>query len=173
MKERIRAISLVHERMYRDSADFDGHIDFTAYLVELVNGIAGMMGTPETPKPVFSLGDCGFRVAGEVCVDLGLVINELVTNAYKHAVLPGRRALEIDLAAGPGGLRLTIRDHGPGLPEPDTPDQGHLGMTIVRTILSKYGTHLLAGADGGAWVGFDLPLDTTGLVTTKDACAAD
>jgi two-component sensor histidine kinase len=163
MKERIRAISLVHERMYRDSSTFHERLDFGSYLTDLVCGIAALFQAREIPPPVFKVGETKYQVSVEVCVDFGLVISELVTNAYKHAILPGQGRLEIELIEGENQIRLIIRDHGPGLASGTSPAPASLGMHIVQAILSKYNTVIESGLDGGAWVGFELPLGEHGL----------
>lgn len=159
MKERIRAIALAHERMYRNAASVHEQLDLASYVAELVNGTAGLYRTPDMPPPSIRLESSGWQVSVEHCVDLGLVITELVANAYKHAIKMGNVPLEVSLGPGPHGMRVVIRDHGPGLPPDAGPNPEHLGMLIVHSILHKYDTCLDSGLDGGAWVGFDLSIE--------------
>lgn len=157
MKERIRSISLVHDRMHRES--LQENLDFADYVSDLVSGTASQFQAFNVPPPVIRLSGPRHLASVDFCVDFGLIINELVINAYKYAVLPFRTHLEVDLGPGTTGLRLVIRDFGPGLDPTlfDRHDRG-LGMNIVQSILAKYDVRLETGKEGGAWIGMNLPL---------------
>src|SRR4029079_14635834 len=77
-----------------------------------------------------------YPVSINVAMPTGLVVNELLTNALKHA-FRGRNGGTITLHSvsdGEGG-RLTIADDGIGLPEGETwPKPGKLGALIARSL---------------------------------------
>jgi two-component sensor histidine kinase len=71
-----------------------------------------------------------------VAMPTGLVVNELLTNALKHA-FAGRAAGTITLHSltDADGCRITIADDGVGLPEGVTwPKRGKLGSAIVQSL---------------------------------------
>jgi signal transduction histidine kinase len=75
------------------------------------------------------------------------ILQEALTNARRHA--PGAE-VEVELDYGPDALRLRVRDHGPGVTQPDVDGHGLLGMR-ERAIM--VGGTLTAGpADGGGFV---------------------
>ena len=75
------------------------------------------------------------------------ILQEALTNVRRHA--PGA-AVEVALAYAPDTLHLRVRDHGPGVAEPDADGHGLLGMR-ERAIM--VGGTLTAGpADGGGFV---------------------
>lgn len=160
MIDRIKSISLVHDRMNRQGNP--NGIDFGTYLEDLIGNIAAMYeNLVPPPRTQIPLGL--FKAELDFCVDFGLVVNELMTNAYKYAVPIARRAPEVTLARLNDGFILTIRDFGPGIHEPNQVRQGSLGLNVVRSILHKYQTSLQWGLDGGAWVSITVPMPSIGL----------
>ena len=80
------------------------------------------------------------------CIRLALIVNEVVTNAVKHAFPDGRTGhITVTFRRTEGALRLSVTDDGIGLTPPERDAEGdgesedgaHLGMTIVE-LLAKY-----------------------------------
>lgn len=67
-------------------------------------------------------------------VALGLIVNELITNAIKY----GEGRISVDFMATETGYTLTVDDEGAGLPgdEPLSLGRG-LGMTVIATLVTK------------------------------------
>ncbi|MBK5288563.1 MAG: two-component sensor histidine kinase, partial [Acidimicrobiia bacterium] len=100
---------------------------------------------------------------------LSRAISNLVDNAIKH----GAGAIEIEIDGG----SISVRDHGPGIPEADLPrifdldragvartEAGSgLGLAIVAQVVEHHGGAVFAHnhPDGGAVIGFSLPTETT------------
>ena len=77
-----------------------------------------------------------YPVSVNVAMPTGLVVNELLTNALKHA-FAGRPSGTITLHSltDESGCRITIADDGIGLPEGATwPQRGKLGAAIVQSL---------------------------------------
>lgn len=72
--------------------------------------------------------------------DAMLLTSELVTNAVQHA---RRRAIELDIRAEPGYVRITVTDDGPGFvagrPRPRR-ETGGFGLHLVERIADRWGT---------------------------------
>ena len=76
----------------------------------------------------------------DVAVPCGLVINELLTNALKHAFPEGRAgAVNVSLRRQPGGLlALAVADDGIGLPATvDIANPATLGLRIVKILAAQ------------------------------------
>ncbi len=80
------------------------------------------------------------------CIRLALIVNEVVTNAVKHAFPDGRTGhITVTFRRTEGALRLSVTDDGVGIGqrdadgggERDAEDGSRLGMTIVE-LLAKY-----------------------------------
>ena len=151
---RIRSIALVHDLIYR--TDFVNGLDFRVYLEELVEGIRDLYDQPGVGVEV-RVGTQNLQVGVDFSVDFGLIVNELVTNALKHGLLPaggGVVAVEANLVEG--SLVLTVRDPGPGYPQ-GASEGTSLGLGIVRSVLKKYGADLLFLVEGGSRVEVRVP----------------
>ena len=73
-------------------------------------------------------------------IPCGLIINELVSNALKHAFPHGREGeITIQLQrAGANQIALTVRDNGVGFPEHvDFRKSPSLGLTLVRSLVEQ------------------------------------
>ena len=80
---------------------------------------------------------------------LGLIANELVTNAAKH----GARSISVEVTPAGSGLRLVVGDNGPGLPDDFDPGaRKGLGMRVMQALVSQHGGEMAFGKDpaGGA-----------------------
>lgn len=133
-QKRVRSIELIHEQLYgNDRLD---RIDFVEYTQQLLQELrAALIAEP---------GRIAFRAQLQP-VDLGLdravpcalILNELVSNAVKHAFPDGRRG-EVRIGmreTDQGLLELTIEDDGVGCPAAFPPKNGKsLGMRIVRIL---------------------------------------
>jgi PAS domain S-box-containing protein len=124
---RISAVARVHHRLYQ--TDRFRTLDFAAFLNELCDDLAQASGEGTI---------CDIRLeadALDINIDqaapLGLIANELVTNAIKHRDSDVAR-IHVELRSHPEALTLTVRDQGPGLPAGfDPAGSCSLGMRII------------------------------------------
>ena len=94
----------------------------------------------------------------EVALPLGLVLNELVSNAVEHAVLPTGCDLRVSLRACHGGVLLQIADDGPGYPEGIEGHAGRLGSSLVGLFTRRMGATLTRSGPPGLTVDVWAPL---------------
>jgi two-component sensor histidine kinase len=137
LQNRARSMALVHETLYKTKKY--SQVDMEVYLLTLVNQIAT---TFPSPKPVHT-----YVEAGGVTIDIaratpcGLIINELMTNAFKHAFTesspcgtPGfdHCSFRVELARCDGFYTLSVSDNGVGLPASvDIKTAQTLGLKLV------------------------------------------
>jgi PAS domain S-box-containing protein len=161
-RNRVRAMALVHENLYR-SSDLA-----TIHLAEHVEAICAHLYRSYGIDPNRIALD--LRVA-DVALDLdrsmrcGLIINELVSNALKHAFPDGRSGrIEVELATDPSGeCFLTVRDDGAGYPPNLEPRQcGTLGLQLVGDLTEQLGGTLTLDRDGGTSVRLRFRLASSG-----------
>lgn len=157
LRDRIRAISLVHEKLY-DSSSGDG-VDLGDYAADLVRQLSRSFGT-EAGAIRMEIDPGLPLVRMEVCLDLGFVIAELVSNACKHALMDGTGAgLALRLGLAGGDIALDVEDDGPGFPEGFDPGATtSLGFRIIMSIARKYGGSVEIPVGPGARVSVRLPL---------------
>ena len=93
-------------------------------------------------------------------IPCGLILNELITNALRHAFPDGRTGMiRVELApVDSGGLRLAVRDDGVGLPVGlDFETSPSLGLQLVRMLSKQLGAALEVRSDGGTCVRLTVP----------------
>lgn len=134
LENRIASMAVLHEMLYK--ADDMRAVDLGEYahrIVELIAAAGPKMRLETDFEPV----SCGIDKA----VNFGLLLNELVLNAYKHAFAGGRTGnLEISLRAEGSDARLTVRDDGPGLPDDFSVEKcSSLGLRLVDSIADQLG----------------------------------
>jgi len=115
MQHRIHAMALVHQKLYQ-SKDLTG-IDLRDYITDLVRYL--MNGYSISPEKIeLFLEVEPITVMIDVAVPCGLILNELISNIFKHA-FPGNRTGTIRIAAAQdsgGEITLQISDNGVGVP---------------------------------------------------------
>lgn len=133
-QDRIRAIALVHEKLYR-SHDL-GHVNLREYFSDIAGALCTSYQT-ETDRIRLVVKVPDFTVSTEVAVPCGLILNELVSNSLKYAFPDGGRG-EISIAlssVGADHVELRIGDNGVGLPEDFEFEKARtLGIRLVKQL---------------------------------------
>ena len=149
-QHRVQSIALVHEKLYQ-SADLS-HIDFHEYSVALLDNLFETFDAAR--RGISKTVDIGAtRLSVDIAIPCGLIVNELVTNALKHA-FPNDRAgtVRVALTEGAGGaLDLTVGDDGVGLPEGMDPRKtASLGLDLVFTFADQLDAKVEIERQGGS-----------------------
>ncbi|MGE3763598.1 MAG: CHASE domain-containing protein, partial [Kofleriaceae bacterium] len=135
-QQRIQTIALVHERLYQ-SRDLAA-IGFDDYLKSLVANV--MSAQNAAARNVTATTDVeGISLPIQRAIPCGLIVNELVTNALKHA-FPDGRAGSIAVTMKPSGdhVELVVSDDGVGLPSSLDPAKAKtLGLDLVYTFAEQ------------------------------------
>ncbi len=135
-RRRIQVMSLIHNKLYR-SANL-AHIGFREYTEDLLGDIASSYGDRAgNIALVTDVGDISFDI--ETAIPLGLIMNELVSNAMKHAFPAERKGtITVNLNEQEGSFRLTVGDDGAGFPEDlDFTATESLGMQLVVSLVEQ------------------------------------
>jgi two-component sensor histidine kinase len=100
-------------------------------------------------------------LSADHAVPLGLLINELVTNAVKYAYPEGSGEIEVSAQEIDGHLHVEVSDNGAGLPEGFDIEQprANLGFKVVTGMVRQLQGHLTLGKDRkGTRFLLDLPI---------------
>jgi PAS domain S-box-containing protein len=147
---RVHSIALIHERLYQtknlDRIEMAGYLQGLVSEITRVNASSQRVGTQVLVEKLF------FDL--DRCVPIGLIVNELVANALKHA-FPERTATApvviVALHEGTHEYALVVRDNGRGL-NPEKRREGSLGLRIVESLAQQLGGKLrLEQEQGTAW----------------------
>jgi two-component sensor histidine kinase/CheY-like chemotaxis protein len=136
MQNRIRAMALVHEKLYKSKDVYN--IDIGSYIEDLAKtAFTGFKS--HTGNIALKLNIKSISIPIDQAIPCGLIINELMSNALKHA-FPNGRAGQIDIAVRPVSgdeMELVFADNGVGLPDNlDIKRTKSLGLKVVY-ILTK------------------------------------
>ncbi len=138
-QSRIQSIAMVHEKLY--SSDSFSEIAIDQYIEDLLDWIEGSMSDYEKDITVEKEMDAILLTVNQA-IPCGLLLNELITNCYKHA-FTGQDSGKIRISVKQKGseIELHVEDSGLGLPDDfDLEEESSLGMTIINTL-----THQLNG----------------------------
>jgi PAS domain S-box-containing protein len=132
-ESRIWSMALVHKMLYQDE-DFS-RIDVGEYIKSLVKSIKDTFAGDAKIRTTVEVSDIPLDI--DTLVPCGLIINELVTNSFKHAFHghngPGIRVSMTRL--GSGQVSLKVSDNGKGLPEGyDITKSEGLGSMLVNAL---------------------------------------
>ena len=147
--DRVRAMALVHEKLYQSKNLSSIALD--DYIGDLCHQLGNAAGAAErgialeaSAQPV--------EVGLQVAVPLGLVLNELLANSLRHGFPEGRRGhIAVHLACGADrALSLTVTDDGVGLPPGmNIAASRTLGLKLVQALASQLdGSFSLESRDG-------------------------
>ena len=161
-QDRVQSIALVHEKLYQ-SANLS-HIDFTEYVITLVDNLlhthdAAVRGIVR----VLDLSD--IRLAIDLAIPCGLIVNELATNCLKHA-FRGRDSGVIRIVLrrlNPQLLELSVQDDGVGMPvDLDPRHTESLGLDLVFTFADQIDARVEIARDGGTTFRFTFASEQRG-----------
>ena len=134
-ENRVHVMGMLHNRLYAGS--MDSHINIGEFMEDIVN----MLMQSSAGANVKAVVDCpDIEMDIEYAMPCGLIVNELVTNALKHAFPDGREGrISASLSyRRETGWRLEVSDDGEGLPVGmEDGRQGSLGMRIVHALASQ------------------------------------
>jgi two-component sensor histidine kinase len=146
---RIHAIAAVHEAIYaeRDYA----RISISRYARMLASSIFHAMGAAARGIELrLELGEA--QLPADIAIPCGLILNELLTNAFKHA-FPAQRPGNVDVILEPlpdRRLRLRVRDDGVGLPAAFALERTtSVGMQVVAALIDQLDAGLQIVREGG------------------------
>jgi len=139
MQARVSAIAGIHRRLY--TSDDVRFVDLGEYLTSLIDDLKVSMRTlGRAARVLVEVED--LKVGTDKAVSLGVVLAELVTNAFKYAY-PDRHdgEVRVQLAAlAPGRARLSVEDDGVGWTGEGEIQGTGLGSRIIKAMAASLGS---------------------------------
>lgn len=133
MQARVRSMALIHEELYQ--SDDLARVNFAQYIEKLADSLQQTYLINPSVQLRLEVEEVYLNV--DTAIPCGLVINELVTNAFKYAFPKGQPGeVAIHLYKGSGDrYHLMVEDNGIGLPESlNIQDTETLGMQLVSIL---------------------------------------
>lgn len=138
-RNRVASMALIHQKLYNSPNAEE--IDFGKYSSELVEEIRHSYSETITEKIRVDVEAEPCSLSLTIAIPCGLILNELLSNCYKHA-FPGKRAGTIRIHSGKKsdgkGFALHVIDDGIGLPAGFTPGNSDtLGVSIIQSLAEQ------------------------------------
>jgi PAS domain S-box-containing protein len=148
-QSRIQSIAMVHEKLYR--SDSFSEIAIDQYITDLVTRIVrSMTNFDKNIQVEHDLAPITLTVSQ--AIPCGLLLNELITNCFKHAFNDQQEGnILIQLKREGDRLSLSVQDNGVGLSDDfDIHKESTLGMTLINTLIQQLNGDLEVSSIGGS-----------------------
>ncbi len=133
---RVNSIALIHEKLYQNKNLSE--ICFEQYLQDLTDAILASMGSSQTDIDI-SMNIDPVSLTVNQAIPCGLILNEIITNAFKHAYPEKEKGnITINLNRRGDDIYLYVVDDGIGIPaEIDLEDPKSLGIKLIHTLSTQ------------------------------------
>ncbi|MDP5094053.1 MAG: sensor histidine kinase [Polaribacter sp.] len=133
-KNRVKSMALIHQKLYQNDT---GLIDFNEYLNMLTRELSIAYKQKNNVETTIDAVNMFFDV--DTAIPLGLIINEIITNAYKYAFHNEKEnKLSISIHKESAHYKLIIQDNGNGISEDfDIKNAKSLGLVLVNRLVKQ------------------------------------
>ena len=134
-RNRIKSMALIHQKLYQNK---NGLINFKEYIQTLIKEISSVYNSNKNTETIIEMDELFFDV--DTAIPLGLIANELVTNAYKYAFKEkDNGTLNIKITKEDNAnYKLTISDNGNGFLEKININKiSSLGLRLVSRLTKQ------------------------------------
>lgn len=157
---RINSMALIHEKLYQSESL--SNISFNRYIKELVDVIRSSHEMQDTDLSVeLDIDNIKFPITK--AIPCGLIINEVVTNSFKHAFDGIQKpSISIALKKNKDDITLSIADNGVGLPDKfENLKSNSLGIILIKTLSNQIESTLSVDGENGTKYSFRFNLSET------------
>lgn len=164
---RVAALSLLYDCLSGESYRDGDSIDLGVYLSQIASSVM-QAHAPEGIR--LDLIVDTWPVSVNVAMPTGLVVNELLTNALKHAFKERERGtIRLHSLIDDDGCHITIGDDGVGLPEGTSwPKPGKLGAVIAQSLKENAGATMKVQTAPGSGTHVTLFFAREAVAPTRD-----
>lgn len=132
-QNRVESMALIHEQLYE--AEDLREVDLARHATSLVTNLSNAYGV-DPQRVLFQIAMEPLSLGIDRAIPAGLILNELISNALKHAFPEGRRgSIRIEGRHREGRIALAVADDGVGVPETVDLDRPRsMGFEIVKIL---------------------------------------
>lgn len=153
---RFRTIELLYNDLYRSNTH--GSSSLNNYLTKLIGGIVEFFGGTQTLQIKTSIAD--IHLPDTTLTTIGLMVNELITNAMKYAFGHSTSGLlQVCGEVHDSNVIISVHDNGPGLPSDfDIQNADGFGITMVQAFAQQLQGTFEVENEGGTLATLSFPL---------------
>lgn len=147
-QSRLKSMALVHDKLYNTSSLTE--IEMSHYIRELVQSLRDTFVGPDQDITLEFDFD-GISLDIDKAIPCGLLINEIVVNAFKHGFEnKDSGVIRVSMKEQNGTAVLIITDNGEGIPDDfDIQQSSSLGMMLIDTFKNQLGAELEVDTGNG------------------------
>jgi len=151
-QNKIRSIAIIHQNLYKGNQF--AKVAVSSYIKELIKNIEKSF-EKDNANVKINLDIDTQEIQMRLAVPLGLIINELITNAYKYAFINNTEkeniiSLRFHELEHTDAYRLIVKDNGKGLPDDfDTDRLSSFGLKLVLGLTEQLKGKLKITQDKG------------------------
>jgi two-component sensor histidine kinase/HAMP domain-containing protein len=146
-QSRVTSMALIHEKLYK--GDELSMLDVGLYIQELFEELVRLNDVSDSIKYTTDI-DTDLALDLHTMVPLGLLLNELITNSFKHA-FKGREEGSIKLSlhrVTNGEFDLIYQDNGVGIPASKLASNGDtLGVSLIESLVEQLNGRMTVDGD--------------------------
>lgn len=133
-RNRVRSMALIHNRLYKSDNFTD--VNFEDYIQELISEITSSYpAISNSIKVITHINNVSLNV--NAAIPCGLILNELLTNCYKHAFKDQAEGeIIVTFTSDKDKILMTVKDNGRGLPA-DYNKKQSLGITVIEALTEQ------------------------------------
>ncbi len=157
MMMKIKTMAQIHTRLY-ESKQFD-RINMGGQIRDQVTDLSTIYGHSGA-EILTEIDTEDFFLPVDQAIPCALVVNEILSNAYKHAFKGKKHGnLNIYASSGDGRIRIVVRDDGVGIPDGmDVYKTTSLGLKLIRSLVQQLNGSATIDGKRGTEVTVEFPL---------------
>lgn len=133
-RSRVYSMALVHQKVFNNKNVVS--LNFKEYANDLVNDIINSLNGTKSVKTKLIMDDVFLELSN--AIPCGLILNELITNSYKHAGQNGKPIeIEIILKSVGQNVELLVKDNGPGIEKGAQNKPNSLGIELIKSLAGQ------------------------------------
>jgi PAS domain S-box-containing protein len=135
IKNRIYAMSLIHEKLYK-SSNF-AKLGLKSYIEDLIRNLSSSFNSNDSTSLNFDIEEIFVNM--KIAIPIALIVNEAVTNAYKYAFKDTVNGiLTVQIKSVNEKIYMQISDNGPGISESiDLSKIKSLGFKLINIFVRQ------------------------------------
>ena len=155
-QNRVQSMGIIHQKLYQ--GENLGSIDMKDYFINLSNGILDTFNAEDKVKIECAMDQLELDV--DTAVPIGLIVNELLTNALKYAFpKDSKGTIEICLSRpNPETIALKVIDNGVGKMSNATPKGTGFGTQLIKLLTQQLNGHMKESHDHGTSISFEFKI---------------
>lgn len=151
-QNRVQSMGIIHQKLYQGNNL--GAIEMKDYFVNLGEGVLDTFNAEDKVKIECAMDDLNLDV--DTAVPIGLIVNELLTNALKYAFPEGVKGqINISLSKENNDLVLKVSDNGIGKTEGSKPQRTGFGTQLIQLLTQQLNGTISEDHKNGTAVAFN------------------